>query len=206
MGSQWSQFFPPAPTLAANDGDCQHGKVFFVIGDYSCIGLELAKMIYNKQTRVYLASRSGQAAMQAIKGMFHSYHLNKIRNYTNTKTGNLFLASEFAKRAGAPHNIISCAINPEAVRSNLFKHAPWLLMLAWIFKHNAELGATTALYKGLSKDIIRENNGCYILPWGGVVEYVKGNLDNAIKSKEDGGSGAAQEFRELCEENTRDYR
>ncbi|KAK9415719.1 putative Short-chain dehydrogenase [Seiridium unicorne] len=69
MGSQWSQFFPPAPTLAANDGDCQHGKVLFVTGDYSCIGLELAKMIYNKQTRVYLASRSGQAAMQAIKGI-----------------------------------------------------------------------------------------------------------------------------------------
>ncbi|KAK6076716.1 putative short-chain dehydrogenase [Seiridium cupressi] len=193
MGSQWSQFFPPAPTLAANDGDCQHGKVFFVIGDYSCIGLELAKMIYNKQTRVYLASRSGQAAMQAIKGIGIKASVEDFKAQETELHGLwnnagsiriIWYGSQIAELSSPPEGIImmNCALRLEQ-DTELHQYKDW---------------------KPLSS--IRENNGCYILPWGGVVEYVKGNLDNAIKSKEDGGSGAAQEFRELCEENTRDYR
>ncbi|XXH01250.1 hypothetical protein Hte_007604 [Hypoxylon texense] len=67
MGAQWSQFFPPAPSLTESNLEPQDGKVFLVTGGYSGIGLELAKMLYGAHGRVYIAGRSPDKAQKAIE-------------------------------------------------------------------------------------------------------------------------------------------
>ncbi|KAL2008518.1 hypothetical protein VTN00DRAFT_6712 [Thermoascus crustaceus] len=67
MGAQFSQFFPPRPTFTEADVSSQNGKVFLVTGAASGIGFELAKMLYRKGGKVYIAGRSEKKARQAIK-------------------------------------------------------------------------------------------------------------------------------------------
>lgn len=66
MGQQWSQFFPPSPTFVEANVEPQDGKVFVVTGGSSGIGLELVKILYAKNARVYIAGRSEERARQAI--------------------------------------------------------------------------------------------------------------------------------------------
>lgn len=67
MGAQWSQFFPPTPSLTESNLEPQDGKVFLVTGGYSGIGLELVNILYSAHGRVYIAGRSADKAQQVIK-------------------------------------------------------------------------------------------------------------------------------------------
>ncbi|KAI1771522.1 NAD(P)-binding protein [Hypoxylon cercidicola] len=67
MGAQWSQFFPPTPSLTESNLEPQDGKVFLVTGGYSGIGLELVKVLYGAHGRVYIAGRSPDKAQRAIE-------------------------------------------------------------------------------------------------------------------------------------------
>lgn len=328
MGSQLAQAFPGKPTFTEDSFPSQEGKVFLVTGGYSGIGLELARMLYRKKGRVYIAGRSEEKAKQAIKdirggaassdGTLEFLHVelddltsiksfvdsfkakesklnvlwnnagvsqppvgsvsmqnielqlatnclgpflltqmllplleataadetanppgsvrvvwassqmtelsaptggiimseitdppqDKTRNYTNSKTGNMFLAAELAHRAGAAAGgkIVSVSHNPGSCNSSLFRHTPVLRFLARPVLHKPELGALTSLYCGLSSDITLENNGCHVVPWGKIGGELREDLKEALKTKEDGGSGRAKEFWEFCEEKTQQYK
>ncbi|KAK7935350.1 short-chain dehydrogenase [Apiospora marii] len=131
---------------------------------------------------------------------------DKARNYANSKTGNLFLATEFAKRLGSHSGIVSAAYNPGAASTNLFRHTPWLGIVARPLMHKAQRAALTALYAGLSENIKAEtHNGCYVVPWGRISTSLRKDLQNATVGREDGGTGAASDFWDFCEEKTRDY-
>lgn len=67
MGAQWSQFFPPSPTFTDKDVELQDGRVIIITGGSSGIGMEVAKVLYAKNARVYIAGRSEQNAQQAIQ-------------------------------------------------------------------------------------------------------------------------------------------
>ncbi|CAJ2512853.1 Uu.00g009720.m01.CDS01 [Anthostomella pinea] len=72
MGSLWSQFSTPNPMFTEDDVAPQDSKVFRITGGYSGIGFELAKMLYRKKGRVYIAGRSDQKGQQGIKDIQHS--------------------------------------------------------------------------------------------------------------------------------------
>ena len=67
MGAQFSQFFPSRPTFTGASIGSQEGKVFLITGGYSGIGLELAKILYKKGGKVYIAGRSEEKAQRAIQ-------------------------------------------------------------------------------------------------------------------------------------------
>ncbi|KAK4212940.1 hypothetical protein QBC37DRAFT_184037 [Rhypophila decipiens] len=127
---------------------------------------------------------------------------NTTRNYVNSKTGNLFLATEFARRQSV---VVSVALNPGAASTNLFRHTPMTKYLAWPLLHAARLAALTQLYAGLSGDITVEKNGCYIVPWGRISDGLRKDLVDATKLAEDGGTGKAAEFWDWCLDMTREF-
>ncbi|KAK4040595.1 hypothetical protein C8A01DRAFT_15561 [Parachaetomium inaequale] len=65
--SQLSQFFPRKPAFTEPDVASQQGKVFLVTGGASGIGLEIAKILYQKGGRVDIAGRSEENARRAIR-------------------------------------------------------------------------------------------------------------------------------------------
>ncbi|KAI9704925.1 MAG: hypothetical protein M1836_006705 [Candelina mexicana] len=61
-----SEFFPPKPTFTEKDLHDLSGKVYMITGGTSGIGLELARILYSKNAKVYITGRSSQSAEKAI--------------------------------------------------------------------------------------------------------------------------------------------
>ncbi|TFA99932.1 hypothetical protein CCMA1212_008354 [Trichoderma ghanense] len=83
--------------------------------------------------------------------------------YVQSKAANVILAAEMAK---VYPEIISCAFNPGAIKTDIARHAPWFLQALHIFMSRpVRFGALTELYAGFS-DEVAEKNGCFIVPFG----------------------------------------
>ncbi|KAI1377174.1 putative short-chain dehydrogenase [Hypoxylon crocopeplum] len=71
MGAQFSstltQFFPPKPTFTENNLPNLQGKVYIVTGSNTGVGKELARILYSKDSKVYIATRSQDKANAAIE-------------------------------------------------------------------------------------------------------------------------------------------
>ncbi|KAN0102166.1 NAD(P)-binding protein [Hyaloscypha variabilis] len=65
--SAWTQFFPPKAKFTEKDvpTDLQ-GKVYIVTGANCGMGLELSRVLYSKNAKVYLGCRSEEKAIKAI--------------------------------------------------------------------------------------------------------------------------------------------
>lgn len=62
-----TQFFPPKPLFTTeNIPDDLQDKVYIVTGANSGLGLELARILYAKNAKIYIACRSEEKATQAI--------------------------------------------------------------------------------------------------------------------------------------------
>jgi retinol dehydrogenase 12 len=66
--SAWTQFFPPNPKFTEKDIPADlDGKVYIVTGANCGMGQELARILYAKKAKVYMACRSKEKAIQAIQ-------------------------------------------------------------------------------------------------------------------------------------------
>ncbi|CEO60955.1 hypothetical protein PMG11_05394 [Penicillium brasilianum] len=322
MGTTWSQFFPPKPTLTETNLPSQKGKVFIVTGGYSGVGFELCKILYQAGGKVYLAGRSEEKALQAIadiknaspnsegeivflalkldnlttikpavekfisaesrldvlfnnagvsnpprgsvssqghelqlatnclghhllaqlllptlKQTAHSespasvrviwlssivvdttpakgVNLEELlgkntgmnRNYENTKIGNWFLANDLANQAGSD-GILSVTVNPGNLKSNLTRHFPsWVPYLVAPLLYHPIMGAYSELWAAFSPDLTIADGGKYIVPWGRVHPQPRENLLQAMKSKEEGGTGNAALFIQYCHDQIAEFK
>ncbi|KAL1637100.1 short-chain alcohol dehydrogenase [Neofusicoccum ribis] len=103
------------------------------------------------------------------------------QNYGQSKSGNVLLGAEFARRH-REDGIVS-------TRTMLYP---------------AIKGAYTELYAGWSPDISLENSGCYIVPWGRI-QTPRSGIEEAIKRKDEGGAGVAEKFWGWCEKETKAF-
>ena len=96
------------------------------------------------------------------------YHIDKSgpMKYGISKAGNIFHSSDFARRTKG-EGIVSVALHPSALKSDLNRHTPaWLLFLAgWILKEPT-YGEYTEVVAGMSPEIDASRSGCYVIPWG----------------------------------------
>ncbi|PYI07085.1 NAD(P)-binding protein, partial [Aspergillus sclerotiicarbonarius CBS 121057] len=74
------QMCPPNPLFTEKECPDQAGKVFIVTGGYSGVGLELVKILYQKNATIYVAGRSEAKAKTAIQ---------EISSQHQTSTGRL---------------------------------------------------------------------------------------------------------------------
>ena len=70
--------------------------------------------------------------------------------------------------------------------------------------HHPRFGAYTELYSGISPDVLAQKNGSYFIPWGR--EFTpRPDLLNAMKSKEEGGTGIAAALWDWCKAETASF-
>lgn len=66
------------------------------------------------------------------------------------------------------------------------------------------MGAYTELFAGLSPTLSMENTGSYIIPWGRVFTP-RQDLVDAMKGRDEGGSGVAAALWDWCDFETTKY-
>ncbi|KAK4207439.1 putative estradiol 17 beta-dehydrogenase [Rhypophila decipiens] len=76
----WTHFFPPKPKFTDRDVPDLTGKVYLVTGANTGIGKEVARILYSKNAKVYVAARSEEKAQAAIE---------EIRKSSSSSTGTL---------------------------------------------------------------------------------------------------------------------
>lgn len=67
MSSLWTQSFPPGAKFVEHDVPDLSGKVYIVTGATSGVGLQLARILYSKNAKVYIAARSEIGVIAHIK-------------------------------------------------------------------------------------------------------------------------------------------
>ncbi|KAF4956081.1 hypothetical protein FGADI_4106 [Fusarium gaditjirri] len=126
-------------------------------------------------------------------------------NYTNSKTGNWYLASILADQIGS-HGVLSVCHNPGNLHSNLLRYMPSIIgYIVSPLLYHAKFGAYTNLWSGLSPDLQIEDGGRFILPWGRFHPNPRADLLENLRSKEQGGTGTAAEFAEYCDKIIADH-
>ncbi|EKG22232.1 Short-chain dehydrogenase/reductase SDR [Macrophomina phaseolina MS6] len=126
------------------------------------------------------------------------------QNYGQSKSGNVLLGTEFARRY-REDGIVSSSWNPGNLYTELYRHTgPVERLVARGMLYPAVKGAYTELYAGWSPDITLENSGCLVVPWGRI-QTPRAGLEQAIKRKDEGGLGVAEKFWEWCEKETKAY-
>ncbi|KAI0860398.1 NAD(P)-binding protein [Xylaria cubensis] len=74
---QWTQLYPPKPAFREKDVSSLAGKVYIVTGANAGVGKELSRILYPKKAKVYMACRSEQKTMEAIREIESSVPLDE---------------------------------------------------------------------------------------------------------------------------------
>ncbi|KAF5003321.1 hypothetical protein FDECE_10120 [Fusarium decemcellulare] len=118
--------------------------------------------------------------------------------YAVSKGGMVLLSQEYA-RLHKEDGIISVAMNPGNLKTELRRHLPgYLAMIFGWLSWDPRYGAYTELFAGFSPDITLENSGCWVIPWGRI-SPVRQDIQDAASN------GIGERFWAWCEGETREY-
>ncbi|PTB63266.1 NAD(P)-binding protein [Trichoderma citrinoviride] len=120
----------------------------------------------------------------------------RTSRYMQSKAANVILAAEMAK---VYPEIISCAFNPGAIKTDIARHAPWFLRVLHIFMSRpVRFGALTELYAGFSDEVAKKN-GCFVVPFGQIGSTCS-KVEAGISERNSG-----ERLWALCDEHVREY-
>jgi len=125
-------------------------------------------------------------------------------NYMHSKTGELWLSVEYAKRL-EDKGILSVSVYPGIMRTELQRNmpAPARFIIGLLLKP-AIYGAYSELFAGFSPAITREKNGCYIAAWGSF-GHLSDDIAAGLESEAEGGSGKAKIFLDYCDRQVKEF-
>jgi NAD(P)-dependent dehydrogenase (short-subunit alcohol dehydrogenase family) len=133
------------------------------------------------------------------------YGQDQHRNYSSSKAGNWFLASELDRRV-RDKNVLCLAEHPGTLKTKGWHKAPLTMKAAmYFFIHEPKMGALTMLWTGLSPEVKMEDGGRFAMPWGNWHSNPRKDVLESLKRREEGGTGLASNFWDWCEEQTKDF-
>ncbi|KAF2840122.1 NAD(P)-binding protein [Patellaria atrata CBS 101060] len=206
--------FPPLGTKDAQGNEIQMGTNclghFIFTHNLLPILLKTAAKSRPGSVRVTWAASIGvdvyapYVGINLVNGEWKPYRWDNKKNYAVSKAGNIFYATEVARRFGK-QGLVSVAFNPGNLRTELQRYSGWSesLTLDWLL-YPAVLGAYTELYAGWSEDITSSNNGAYVVPWGRLYDPKFGVI-KSTRTKEQGGTGIAKQFWDWSENFTKHF-
>ena len=123
------------------------------------------RIVFASSGIIDIAGPLGGVSLAELAPGKHS--TDKHRNYSASKAGNWFLASEFEKRLWND-GIVSVAQSPGTLRTKGWDATPWIvrLLMTPMF-HPPIMGAYTGLWAGLSPEVKRGDGQNFIIPWEG---------------------------------------
>jgi len=65
-------------------------------------------------------------------------------------------------------------------------------------------GAYSELYAGFSPEVTAKENGRHLMAWGRKASLPK-DIEDGLKSKSEGGTGAAEKFFEYCDREVKPF-
>ncbi|KAL7942526.1 hypothetical protein V8C42DRAFT_331257 [Trichoderma barbatum] len=124
--------------------------------------------------------------------------------YAVSKTGNLFIGSEWAKR-DAENGILHLTANPGNLKTPLQRDmSSWEYYPIVPLLHDPIYGAYTELFAGLSPDVKPEHSGRFVIPWGRFGS-TRADIDVHLASEQGEEAKKATKFFEYCESQTSSY-
>lgn len=186
---------PPPNSKTAQNYDLQWGTN--VVGHFLLQKLLLPLLVesakINEEARIIWTSSDGHTWSPSPDGIFWDDNngdkgkLTTWETYTQSKAGNVILASETARRYAAD-SIITASLNPGHLKTESQRHSQGCVtdMVNAALFYDARFGAIPELSAGFSTSLSKENNGLYFIPWGRVgtmAKQVKKGLDGGICSK-----------------------
>lgn len=161
------------------------------------------RVVFTSSKIIDLVGPPGGVSLAELEPGKHSEDMN--RNYSASKAGNWFLASEFDKRY-AKDGIVSVVQNPGMLETKGWNGTPWLVrQLMRPFFYPPKMGAYTELWAGLSPDVKSGDGQKFINPWGRWHETPKKEIVESLKTAEEGGAGLAAKFYDYCELHTKEF-
>ena len=134
------------------------------------------------------------------------YRVDKSKGdkYAASKGGNVLHALEFQRRY-KDSGVVSVALNPGNLASDLQRHLNWLedFIVARI-TYPPVNGGYTELYAGLSPDVATIKPDQWVIPWGRLAS-LRADLAAAGVPEAEGGNGTAGKFWEWSEEQVKEF-
>ncbi|KAK4242836.1 NAD(P)-binding protein [Achaetomium macrosporum] len=128
-----------------------------------------------------------------------------MNRYGYSKVGNYFQGVEYARRVGRSAGVVSVAVNPGNLCSELYReHGTAFTLFTKLITYPPINGSYTLLYAGLSPDVTLEKSGNFIIPFGRIKAPRK-DLEMAAKPESEGGNGTGPKFWEWCEAQVKPY-
>lgn len=160
------------------------------------------RVVFTSSGIIDLAGPLGGVSLAELEPGKHSKDMN--RNYSASKAGNWFLASEFDKRY-AKEGIVFVVQNPGTLKTKGWDGTPWLVrqLMRPLF-YPPKMGAYTELWAGLSQDV-KSGGQKFIIPWGRWHDNPKKEIVESLKTPEEGGTGLAAKFYDYCELQTKQF-
>ncbi|KAL7900324.1 hypothetical protein HDV63DRAFT_370843 [Trichoderma sp. SZMC 28014] len=130
--------------------------------------------------------------------------LDQNTRYSASKTGNLFIGSEWARR-DADKGILHLTVNPGNLKTPLQRDVSALEYYSMApVLHDAIYGAYSELFAGLSPDVKPERSGQYVMPWGRFGP-TRPDIDKSLSPENGQDISKAGKFFEYCENQTKSF-
>jgi len=161
------------------------------------------RVVFASSGIIDIAGPPGGISLAELEPGKHSDDQN--RKYSASKAGDWFLASEFDKKL-TKEGIVCVAQSPGNLKTKGWDGAPKIAMFIMSpIMHPPVRGAYTGLWAAFSPEVKCGDGQKFIIPWGRFNKDLKKELVESLKTKEEGGTGLAQEFWDWCEAHTKDY-
>lgn len=126
-------------------------------------------------------------------------------NYGMTKAGNLWLASEFARRFSKDDGVVQLCFNPGNLQTELTRHYSWVKAKALgMILYPSVFGGYTELFCATALELEVSEKAQFIVPWGRVGGF-RSDIEEALKGEGEGGTGKASKFFEWVDGFTKPY-
>lgn len=172
------------------------------------------RVVWPASLLVETGSPKGGVREDFIKNQESAKDMDYVELYAASKAAAWFLSSELSRRQVGSGQDESGAVaylagNPGTYLTNMWKYTPWIL---YIFLkpllHDPKLhGAETYLWMGFSDEVTLEDAvaGRYAMCNGRWHPGQRGDLLQALRGKDEGGSGWASSVYDWCEARVQQY-